>query len=105
MLRPIRCALLTLTLACDFSHAEVPPAVRDLHERLLVLDSHLDTPMHLARPGWDISQRHSYAEDLSQVDLPRMLEGGLDGGFFAIFTPRARARPRGVPRPASMAWR
>ncbi|QVM89015.1 dipeptidase [Pseudomonas entomophila] len=95
MLRPIRCALLTLTLACDFSHAEVPPAVRDLHERLLVLDSHLDTPMHLARPGWDISQRHSYAEDLSQVDLPRMLEGGLDGGFFAIFTPQGPRTPEG----------
>ncbi len=54
----------------------------------LMLDSHLDTPMQLARPGWDITQRHTYADDLSQVDLPRMREGGLDGGFWAIFTPQ-----------------
>ena len=60
----------------------------ELHQRLLVLDSHLDTPMHLARPGWDITQRHTYADDLSQVDLPRMRDGGLDGGFWAVFTPQ-----------------
>jgi membrane dipeptidase len=54
----------------------------------LMLDSHLDTPMQLARPGWNITQRHTYADDLSQVDLPRMREGGLDGGFWAIFTPQ-----------------
>lgn len=63
-------------------------AADSLHQRLTVLDSHLDTPMQLARPGWDITQRHRYADDLSQVDLPRMEEGGLDGGFWAIFTPQ-----------------
>ncbi|MDP1068866.1 membrane dipeptidase, partial [Klebsiella pneumoniae] len=26
--------------------------------------------------------------DGSQVDLPRMREGGLDGGFFAVYTPQ-----------------
>src|SRR6202012_16681 len=51
-------------------------------------DTHLDTPANFARPGWDIMQRHDYAGDLSQVDYPRMVEGGLDGGFFAIYTPQ-----------------
>lgn len=46
-----------------------------LHQRLLVLDSHLDTPIQLSRPGWNILQRHSTLGDGSQVDLPRMQEG------------------------------
>ncbi|MCQ9422839.1 dipeptidase [Pseudomonas sp. LJDD11] len=58
-----------------------------LHQRLLVLDSHLDTPLNFLRPGWDILARHSYKDDGSQVDLPRMIDGGLDGGFWVIYTP------------------
>lgn len=58
-----------------------------LHKRLVTLDTHLDTPASLARPGWDIAKRHSYAMDYTQVDLPRMEKGGLDGGFWAIYTP------------------
>ncbi|CAN7471795.1 dipeptidase [Aquipseudomonas alcaligenes] len=87
---PFKPSLFALALLSGSSAqaADVPADVRALHERLLVLDSHLDTPLQLARPGWDISQRHRYADDLSQVDLPRMREGGLDGGFFAVFTPQ-----------------
>lgn len=65
-----------------------------LHQRLLVLDSHLDTPLNFLRPGWDILARHSYKDDGSQVDLPRMIDGGLDGGFWVIYTspgPRTEA--------------
>jgi membrane dipeptidase len=61
---------------------------RALHQTLICLDTHLDTPANFARPGWDIMQRHSYETSLSQVDYPRMVEGGLDGGFFAIYTPQ-----------------
>ncbi len=86
---PFKPTLILLALLTGSAQAaDVPADVRVLHERLLLLDSHLDTPMQLARPGWDISQRHRYADDLSQVDLPRMREGGLDGGFFAVFTPQ-----------------
>ncbi len=53
----------------------------------LMLDTHLDTPVNLGRPGWDITEKHSFADDHSQVDLPRMKAGGLDGGFFVIYTP------------------
>lgn len=79
-------SLLVLALASPLALAAETPL--QLHQRLTVLDSHLDTPMQLARPGWDITQRHSFAADLSQVDLPRMREGGLDGGFWAVFTPQ-----------------
>ncbi|HEY2735555.1 MAG TPA: hypothetical protein VGI70_16275, partial [Polyangiales bacterium] len=42
-----------------------------LHEQLLTLDTHLDTPANFGAPDWDIMQRHEYAQDLSQVDYPR----------------------------------
>lgn len=61
-------------------------APQSLHSRLLVLDTHLDTPMHFERPGWDFGARHSLADDLAQLDIPRMRDGALDGGFFAIYT-------------------
>jgi membrane dipeptidase len=67
-----------------------------LHQRLLCLDTHLDTPASLARPGWDMMQRHSRDEDFTQVDYPRMVEGGLDGGFFAIYTPQGPLTPDGM---------
>ena len=66
-----------------------------IHERLIVLDTHLDTPAHLVWKGWSILDRHSVEEDGSQIDLPRMIEGGLDGGFFAVYTPQGPVTPEG----------
>jgi membrane dipeptidase len=79
------------------AHAQeaVTPAVRLIHEQLLVLDTHLDTPAVLERAGWDFGDHHHYAWDLSQVDLPRMQAGGLDGGFFVIYTPQGPLTPEG----------
>lgn len=70
-----------------------PAAARKLHEGLLTLDTHLDTPANFGRPGWDILDRHSTDKDGSQIDYPRMVEGGLDGGFFAIFTNQGPRTP------------
>src|SRR4051812_35809791 len=67
-----------------------------LHRRLICLDTHLDTPASLARPGWDMMQRHARDADFTQVDYPRMVEGGLDGGFFAIYTPQGPLTPEGM---------
>lgn len=64
----------------------VTPRERAAHERMIVIDTHLDIPSRFDDGRWDFSQRHVYAEDGSQVDLPRMREGGLDGGFFVIYT-------------------
>jgi membrane dipeptidase len=68
---------------------------RAIHERLLTLDTHLDTPMNFGRPGWDMMAEHSVQSDMSQVDYPRMVKGGLDGGFFAIFIPQGPRTPEG----------
>ena len=59
----------------------------DTHAAFLTLDAHLDTPVHFARTGWSFGDRRTYANDLAQLDIPRMADSGnLDGGFFVIFT-------------------
>ena len=68
-----------------------------MHDAAIVLDSHFDTPANLGRPGWSIIDRHSFEQDGDQVDWPRMVDSGVDGGFFAIFTgqgPRTEAGDR-----------
>ncbi len=57
-----------------------------LHGRLLTLDAHLDAPVHFGRPGWSFGDRHHLADDVAQVDLPRMEDGNLSGGFFVVYT-------------------
>ena len=79
-------ALLAAAAAPAAAHDAVSPADRLLHEQLLVLDTHLDTPSLFERPGWDFTEWHEYPFDNTQVDLPRMEAGGLDGGFFVIYT-------------------
>ena len=70
--------------------------IRAIHQRLICLDTHLDTPAVFTRPGYDMMQRHSFDTALSQVDYPRMIEGGLDGGFFAIYTAQGPLTPAGM---------
>jgi membrane dipeptidase len=94
-LRPILCCV-TLFLSLSSAHAQSVASTRKsaaVHERLLTLDTHLDTPALLARPGWSIMDRHDAETDLSQVDHPRMVRGGLDGGFWVIFTPQGARTP------------
>lgn len=56
------------------------------HESIAVFDSHLDTPAYFHTPDYVFSERGSFEDDGTHVDLPRMNEGGLDGGFWVIFT-------------------
>lgn len=56
-----------------------------IHERILTLDSHADTPLRLLEPSFDLAERHDPRETGSKLDYPRMIEGGLDAVFFAAF--------------------
>lgn len=81
----------TMTLACALlagcaTPAPTPNPTDATHRSLLTLDAHLDTPVHFGRAGWDFGARHDPATELAQLDLPRMADGSLDGGFFVIYT-------------------
>jgi len=83
--------------------AAVPAAAqsrtdRALHESVIVLDTHFDTPAYFGIVGWSLLERHGYDEDGSQVDYPRMVEGGVDGGVFVVFTAQGPRTPEGHAR-------
>ncbi len=63
-------------------------ATETLHQSFMVLDSHLDTPAYFHSAEYTFSKRGNFDTDGTHVDLPRMNEGGLDGGFWVIFTPQ-----------------
>ena len=56
-----------------------------IHDRVLTVDTHADTPLRMIEPGFDMAERHDPNETGSKVDYPRMKEGGLDAIFFATF--------------------
>ena len=79
-------SMATIGLAMALVGCDAPQSQLKTHDDMLALDSHLDTPLVLDRAGFDISHRHDWMQDYAQVDLPRMKEGGLDGGFWVIYT-------------------
>ena len=101
LLRP--CLALAAALLASTAAAAAPaprPAgvsarAMAIHQSMIVMDSHLDIPSSFGRPGYDFMARHSVKADGSQVDYPRMVAGGLDGGFFAVFTGALPRTPEG----------
>jgi membrane dipeptidase len=92
-------ALLALVLdSC--TAAQTPPTVaakaRELHRKILTVDTHCDTAFSLLRKDWKIGERHDPALRASgKIDLPRMKEGGLDAEFFAAFVGQGPRTPEG----------
>ncbi len=56
-----------------------------IHNNVLTLDTHTDTPMLLIDSELDINIKNDPVKTHSKLDFPRMKEGGLDAAFFAIF--------------------
>ncbi len=73
--------LVFLLAGCATEEERIDRKAEKLHGEMLTVDTHCDTPMRLARGGFDPGVRN----DNGCVDFPRMKEGGLDAMFFAIF--------------------
>ncbi len=58
--------------------------VMEIHNKILTVDTHCDTPMGMLDDKFDVGVRNTSPQ--SRVDFPRMKEGGLDAMFFAAFT-------------------
>ena len=73
--------LLAVTNAQPPADADVEQRARAIHDRVITLDSHVDI-----EPG-NFSPRKNYTQDLpTQVNLPKMMKGGLDAAFFIVYT-------------------
>lgn len=68
-----------------------------IHERILTVDTHVDTPtiFTLRDQDFDLSVRHDPYETSTKVDYPRMQDGGLDAIFFAAFVWQRERTPDG----------
>ena len=71
--------------SANSDEAQLLARAMEVHDRVLTLDSHADTPLRMIEPGFDMAERHDPNESGSKVDYPRMKEGGLDAIFFAAF--------------------
>ncbi|HZM59564.1 MAG TPA: membrane dipeptidase, partial [Vicinamibacterales bacterium] len=55
---------------------------RQLHDRAIVIDTHVDTTQRLIfEPSFQLASRHRDGS----IDVPRMRDGGLDAIFFSIW--------------------
>lgn len=61
---------------------------REIHDRVLTLDTHVDIPFNYATEEVDPGERGRY-----QVDLPKMREGGLDAAFFIVYVGQTERTP------------
>lgn len=78
--------LITLAWSAPASAAEaLDPGLmrraRALHERAIVVDTHVDTPLLMSGRDFFIGRRN----DRGHLDLVRMKEGGVDAVFMAVF--------------------
>lgn len=83
-MRKIACFLLIILLlpGCKKNDRQLIKLAEKIHEKTLTVDTHCDTPMDMARSDFDLGERHTDG----CVDFPRMIEGGLNAEFFAVFT-------------------
>ena len=72
---------------------------RDLHENIITIDSHCDTPM-LFDVGYKLEERSSEA----LVDLHKMSEGGLDVAIMAAYLKQECRDDESLQRATEKAW-
>ncbi len=68
---------------------------KEIHEKVLTVDTHTDTPWALLRGDFDLNERHDFKKDHSRVDFPRMKEGGMDAIFMAAFVGQSNRNEEG----------
>jgi membrane dipeptidase len=88
-----------LTIRCYSETGQADPTLikkaAEIHEQVLTIDTHVDTPFMLERKDFDIGKINDSRKRGGKVDFPRMKKGGLDAIFFAVFVGQAERTPAG----------
>jgi len=63
---------------------------RRIHDAALTIDSHVDIPFTFATEAADPGVRGAW-----QVDIPKMIEGGLDAAFFIVYVGQGERNAEG----------
>lgn len=85
--------MLLILGSCSFKPTEPNAMALAIHEKVLTVDTHTDTPWELIRGDFNLNERHDYKETRTRVDFPRMKEGGMDAIFFASFVGQGPRTP------------
>ncbi len=73
--------LVCIIASCRNDDEYIAHRADKLHNDILTVDTHCDTPIRMAGSEFDLGLKH----DEACVDFPRMNEGGLDAEFFVVF--------------------
>ncbi len=92
------CVVSVLSCEKKMTDEEIEKRAAEIHEKVLTVDTHVDTPMRLVRSDFDPGERHDPQKRGGKVDFPRMKEGGLDAIFFAVFIGQGERTPEGNER-------
>ncbi len=91
--------LLVLLVTSATTHAQTDAALvqkaHKIHEQAYAVDTHADAPIMLQKEGFDVGVSHDTKRDGSQIDFPRMKQGGMDAMFFAVYTAQGPRTPAG----------
>ena len=77
--------LLILSVGLMSADKTIEQKAREIHDRVLTIDSHTDTPLRFTNQDYDIAEWHDARKGGGKIDIPRMEKGGLDAAFFAVF--------------------
>jgi membrane dipeptidase len=89
-----------LVAACTITHSPVDAQgtgqtdldarARAIHDRVIALDTHVDISPN------NFTAERNYTQDLdTQVNLPKMMKGGLDASFFIVYVGQGPLTPAG----------
>ena len=76
-------------------NAKLKKKALKIHDKILSIDTHTDTPLRLTNPDFNIGARNDPDKTHTKVDFPRMKEGRLDAVFFAVFLSQKERTPKG----------
>lgn len=71
--------------ACTQETVDITEKAAEIHDRVMTVDTHVDSPHLLLNPDYDIGKVNDPENGGGQVDFPRMKQGGVDAICFATF--------------------
>lgn len=80
---------------CKTTENRLAKKAEKIHDQVLTVDTHCDTPMRFLRSDFDMGKRNDPHEGGGKVDFIRMKEGGMDAMFFAVFISQGERTPEG----------
>jgi membrane dipeptidase len=83
-------SLVTATLAAQGSDAAIVAKARAIHERVLTIDTHIDLETAHFTAECNYTRRL-----VTQANLPKMRDGGLDVAFLIVHVPQGPLTPAG----------